>query len=179
MYICSYGCIRFLSIHILVPRPAQSNGAVPRIWIQRMDTLDDPACCIYDRFCRESLPHDHAYSPGQHSGVYTNGKEWICSYPNCRITVCTDPNRSYSFSAISSCSFVYIQSSPYSRSPTFCPPPTRKEFWRYKARMQFASYILQQVAFFIVWLMGNSPMTGSCSHVYSINNSPWFAINFG
>ena len=44
-----------------------------------MDALDDPACCIYDRFFRESLPHDHAYSPGRHSGVHTNGKEWTCS----------------------------------------------------------------------------------------------------
>ena len=44
-----------------------------------MDALDDPACCIYDRFFRESLPYDHAYSPGRHSGVHTNGKEWTCS----------------------------------------------------------------------------------------------------
>ena len=60
MYICSYGCIRFLSIHILHPRRVQSNGAVPRIWIQPMDALDDPACCIYDRFfgnlCRMTMP---------------------------------------------------------------------------------------------------------------------------
>ena len=44
-----------------------------------MDALDDPACCIYDRFFRESLPHDHAYSPDRHFGVHTNGKEWSCS----------------------------------------------------------------------------------------------------
>ena len=44
-----------------------------------MDAMDDPACCIYDRFFRESLPDDHAYSPDRHSGVHTNGKELICS----------------------------------------------------------------------------------------------------
>lgn len=30
-------------------------------------------------FFRESLPHEHAYSPNRHSNVHTNGKEWICS----------------------------------------------------------------------------------------------------
>ena len=44
-----------------------------------MDALDDPACCIYNRFFRESLPYDHPYSPNRHSGVHTNGKEWIRS----------------------------------------------------------------------------------------------------
>src|SRR5699024_7662801 len=29
------------------------------------------------------------------------------------MTACTDPNRAYSFNAASSCSFVYIQSSPF------------------------------------------------------------------
>lgn len=44
-----------------------------------MDALDDPACCIYDRFWGEPLPYDHAYSPVRRSGVHTSGKEWICS----------------------------------------------------------------------------------------------------
>ena len=79
MYICSYGWIGFLLIRVLHPLRVQSNGKVPHIWIQLMDALYDPACYICDRFFRESLLHDHAYSPVRHSGAHTNGKERICS----------------------------------------------------------------------------------------------------